>query len=59
MVTSIVLVVTAFITPALAWDKEYEGFAHFHNWDGLVTDLQQQVKFHLRGHQNSQLRKRP
>ena len=45
MVTSIVLVVTAFITPALAWDKEYEGFAHFHNWDGLVTDLQQQVKF--------------
>jgi hypothetical protein len=33
------LVILAVLAPVLAWDTEYAGFIHFHDWDGHVEDL--------------------
>ena len=38
------LVILAVLPPVLAWDAEYAGFIHFHDWDGRIQDIVTKMK---------------
>mmetsp|Transcript_23917 Transcript_23917/g.50740 ORF Transcript_23917/g.50740 Transcript_23917/m.50740 type:complete len:90 (+) Transcript_23917:43-312(+) len=38
------MILSNLLSHSFAWDKEYAGFVHLHNWNGHVNDIQENVR---------------